>query len=254
MPLNPPSLFQSLDYLVCGTTPREAMREGEARPAMARRIAAENDMAEAAVVIAHQVHGSRVVTVLGGGPAGAGEDAHDRLIAPPGAGGDFEASDADALVVTAPGILVGVFTADCTPIVIADPARRVAAAIHAGRESTRREIARRTVARMAALGARPASMLAWLGPSICADHYEVGAEMAVPFTRAFGRWLGAVGGPHGRHLDLAKINRMQLIEAGLLPEHIAHDERCTFEDETLCSYRRDGDAAGRMFTCVAMRA
>jgi hypothetical protein len=128
------------------------------------------------------------------------------------------------------------------------------ATVHAGRESTRREIARRTVARMASLGSETGDLLAWIGPSICADHYEVSEELAQPFRRAFGRWLGAVGGPEGRHLDLAKINRLQLIEAGLAPDRVAREERCTFEDQALCSYRRDADDAGRMFTFAAMRA
>lgn len=244
-----PAIFRSLEWLDCATSTRASYRPDEPRPHMAARILAQAAPPQTPCAIVHQVHGCRIRHIdRPGVPALWPED-----VVPAPTEGVLLAGEADALATLVPGIALAIFTADCAPLVLLEPKARALAVVHAGRESTRQEIARRTVMHLARHGAQPGRMLAWIGPCICVEHYEVSAEAARPFQRAFGRCLGAVAGEEGRRLDLARINRLQLIEAGLAPDNIEQHEGCTLEDETLCSYRRDGDNAGRMMTWATMR-
>jgi len=160
----------------------------------------------------------------------------------------------DALVTNAPRALIGVFTADCLPVALVDPRRRNLAVVHAGREGTRQGIVRKTVECLREMGSAPRDMVAWVGPSICAAHYEVSEELAAQFRERFGHNAGAVAGPEGRHLDLKEINRRELTKCGVDPSRIEIDPRCTLEDADLFySFRREGASAGRMFTFLAIR-
>ena len=100
------------------------------------------------------------------------------------------------------------------------------------------------------LGAAPDAIEVWIGPGICAEHYEVSPEMIEKFRAAFP----ASGlSPGGRRLDLARIAADQLTAAGLRPANIADAAQCTFEHAALYhSYRRDSSRAGRMLTVIAM--
>jgi YfiH family protein len=168
--------------------------------------------------------------------------------------GIVEIRGVDALVTNEAHALIGVFTADCVPVALVDPRARNLAVVHAGREGTRQRIVRKAVDRLCELGSSPRDLLAWVGPSVCAAHYEVSVEIAAEFRNLFGSEAGVVCGPEGRHLDLKAINRFQLIECGVESARIETDPRCTFEDaERFFSYRREGASAGRMFTFLAMR-
>jgi YfiH family protein len=161
----------------------------------------------------------------------------------------------DALATFRAGWILAIFTADCVPLLMADPVRRVIGAAHAGREGTLRGVGRLCLAAMLDHGAKADAVRAHIGPSICASHYEVGAEMAVDFRKRFGHYEGAVKGPERRHLNLPLINRLELLEAGVRPEHIEIEARCTVEHPDLfCSHRRDGLAAGRMISFLALQA
>jgi YfiH family protein len=147
-----------------------------------------------------------------------------------------------------------VFTADCVPIALVDPRRRNLAVAHAGREGTLQGIVRKTVECLREMGSAPRDMVAWVGPSICAAHYEVSEELAAQFRERFGHNAGVVAGPEGRHLDLKEIVRRELTECGVDSSRIEMDPRCTLEDADLFySYRREGASAGRMFTFLGMR-
>ena len=158
--------------------------------------------------------------------------------------------EADAAVATDPGLLVGVATADCLPVLLVDPSRRAVASVHAGWRGTASRIVARAVEALVAVGSRPADLVAAVGPGIGACCYEVGEEL----RGAFGPGADAFfrPGPRGRlHLDVRAANVRQLEDAGVGPERIHHVEDCTSCREDLYySYRRDGPGTGRMISFV----
>ncbi len=158
--------------------------------------------------------------------------------------------EGDALITDHPGLWVGVRTADCVPILIADPIRKAIAAIHAGWRGAAGAIAAKVVRGMQErFGSNPRELIAALGPAICASCYEVGPEVA----RLFRSW-DATAGDGPAHLDLTGICRRQLLEAGLREERIAQSGLCTrcLPGEFL-SYRR-GEQEGRMLNAIVRKA
>jgi YfiH family protein len=153
--------------------------------------------------------------------------------------------EADALLTIDLGTRVGVKTADCVPVLLADTRQRVAAAVHAGWRGTASGITARAVREMAArFGSRPEHVVAAVGPSIGGCCYQVGPDVA----RQFGT---VVTSPI--HLDLAAINAQQLRHAGVSSVWIAGE--CTFcEKQRYFSYRREKEAAGRMISWVGIKA
>jgi purine-nucleoside/S-methyl-5'-thioadenosine phosphorylase / adenosine deaminase len=149
------------------------------------------------------------------------------------------AAEGDALLSSTPGLVVGVKTADCIPILLVDERQRIVAAVHAGWRGTASQIALKTVQ---AMNARPADLHAAIGPGIGPCCYEVGPEVAARF------------GIEGRaHIDLADINRRQLLSAGI--ERIYVAGLCTFcNADQFHSFRRDREAAGRMISFIGVRA
>lgn len=177
------------------------------------------------------------------------DEPREEMLDPPEAGEVLEAPGVDGLLTLEPDLLLGVFTADCVPVVIADPRQKAVAVVHAGREGTRRGIVRAAVDALVASGSRAEDLCAWVGPSISPLHYEVSTEMAADFRDHFGHYPGAIQGPESRHLALGLINWYELVASGLARERVELDARCTFHDATLFhSYRRDGAEAGRMLT------
>lgn len=147
--------------------------------------------------------------------------------------------EGDALLENTPGAAVAVKTADCVPVLLADERLRAVAAVHAGWRGTAAAIARHAVAAMhARFGTRPEDLHAAIGPAIGACCYEVGAEVAEQF------------GLQGRvHLDLAALNRQQLLEAGIRADRIYNSGLCTrCLAHDFHSFRRDREAAGRMYS------
>jgi YfiH family protein len=143
----------------------------------------------------------------------------------------------DALLEDTPGAVIAVRTADCVPLLLVDERRRAVAAVHAGWRGTVARIARRAVEAMRErFGSQPSDFHAAIGPSIGPCCYEVGPEVAAQF------------GGHGRGpVDLPAANRRQLLEAGVTPGRIYASNLCAMcLSEDFHSFRRDGQAAGRM--------
>jgi YfiH family protein len=155
------------------------------------------------------------------------------------------AGDGDALITTQPGLAVSIRTADCLPILLADPRCGVVAAVHAGWRGTAARIVAAAVTRMCEQHeCDVAAIYAAIGPGIGECCYQVGPEVA----REFGR-EGTV------HLDLAAANREQLLEAGVLAAHIDTLALCTrCRADLFHSWRRDGPAAGRMVSYIRVCA
>lgn len=160
--------------------------------------------------------------------------------------------EADALLTDRPGLLVGVRSADCVPLLLADIRRRSVAAVHAGWRGSAAEIARNTVELLRSrYHADPADILAAIGPAIGMCCYQVGPEVA----KRFVRWRPEFAGVEGPvNLDLAAINRIQLEQAGVPPEQIFGNAPCTFcAPGEFHSYRRDGAHAGRLIAAIGIR-
>ena len=143
----------------------------------------------------------------------------------------------DALVTTTPGLVLCVVVADCVPVLLADPVAGVVAAVHAGREGVRQGVVPAALSAMASLGARARNVSALLGPAVCGECYEVPDGMQADVARvapaaAVRTRRGTAG------LDLRAGLDERLRAAGIT--EVVHDPRCTVEDATLFSHRRDG--------------
>lgn len=162
---------------------------------------------------------------------------------------------ADAQVIDVPGVVLGILSADCYPILLEDPEAGVIGAAHAGWKGTLGRVAERTVAAMLKLGAQPERIRAAVGPGISAAQYPVGEDTAQQFVDGgLGEHVQMLSPlyPHQPHLDLAGANAQVLREAGLDAEHIWVSGRCTTSID-FYSHRRDAGRTGRMLACIGLR-
>lgn len=159
---------------------------------------------------------------------------------------DTAFDDTDALVTSTPRLALAVVTADCVPVLMADARAGVAAAVHAGRVGAQRGVVARAVEAMLALGAQPDDISAVLGPAVSGRNYEVPAAMADDVEAALpgSRTTTAAGTPG---LDLRAGIACQLKQLGVTAIDI--DPRCTVDDSTLFSHRRDAPT-GRLASLV----
>ena len=160
--------------------------------------------------------------------------------------GEGESGPADALFSTAPGLAVGVITADCVPVLLAaSHPRPIVAAVHAGWRGSALEIAQCVVKRLEETqGVCPDAWWAAIGPHIGPCCYEVDAPVrhAIRDESVFVR----TERPEHWMLDLGALNRAQLLRCGVLPERITRVGGCTFcHPGDFASYRRDRES-GRM--------
>jgi len=202
-----------------------------------------------------------------------------RFFAAPPAETGGPAQVGDASFTNAPGLLLGVQTADCVPILLVDPKKRAVAAIHAGWRGTLARIALKTVGHMRMrFGSNPADILAAFGPAIGGCCYEVGTELVTKFTSQFAdaeeyfdelrtgeepnplQWLnrmppGHQPAPKNVRLDLRKANRAQLLAAGLGDTNIFASDLCTAcHTSLLFSYRKEAHSSGRLLSVIGLRA
>lgn len=194
------------------------------------------------LLVRTQVHGSRVIdaALLRGG---AEPDPCDGLARLP--------VEADALVAREPGVVVGVRTADCVPLLLVAPRRRWAAAVHAGWRGTIAGIATEAVAAARRDGVEAGELEAALGPSIGPCCYEVSDEVASPFREASLPVAGPLPGRSRPHLDLRAVNRVLLERAGVDPARIHEAGPCTrCASGRFHSYRADPGASGRQVSWI----
>ena len=139
--------------------------------------------------------------------------------------------DADGLITDVPGLGLTVFGADCLPILLYDPVRRVVAAVHAGWRGTALGIVERAVEKMTGhYGCRPADILAAIGPGIDRCCFETHEDVPNAMTEALGaaalRFIEVL--PTGKfRVDLKGLNTVRLEHAGVLSGHIAVSDACT---------------------------
>lgn len=158
--------------------------------------------------------------------------------------------EADASATSAPGLLLGIKTADCLPLLFVDRDRRLAAAAHAGWRGTAAGIVGRVLDWFAAQGGRLDDVQVALGPCIGPCCYEVGEELRSQFADAEQRFFTGAA-PGKPHLDLRGLNEQQLLTRGVAPHQIAHVAECTRCQPSLYySYRREGAGTGRLVSYV----
>lgn len=200
------------------------------------RVADALGVAPPALVTLHQVHSATVAT----------------LTAPPA-----ERFRADAMVTATPGLALAVLTADCQPVLFADPQARVIGAAHAGWRGTLDGVLEATLDAMEGLGARRDRITAVIGPCISQSAYEVGPEFLDRFMAedpALSRFFA--NGPGDRMLfDLPGFGLHRLRAAGV--GHAEWTRHCTYADEArFYSYRRTTHRAeadyGRLISAIRL--
>lgn len=159
----------------------------------------------------------------------------------------------DALVADLKGTGVGVFTADCVPILLVDRSASVVAAVHAGWRGTLSQVAKATLIEMKrSFGIAPSRICAAVGPSIGACCYEVGEEVASLFMNKFSdceRYLFRKGDSK-YVLDLKQANRYALAREGV--EDVEVIGICTKCSGGFHSYRRDGKKVGNHLNFIGL--
>jgi polyphenol oxidase len=155
----------------------------------------------------------------------------------------------DALVTDKKQIPLAVSIADCVPILLYEPSKRIIGAVHAGWRGTVNGILTRTVEMMKELFlVDPETIRAFIGPSAGVCCYEVSDEVAVMFE-------DKIVSSHSKYkIDLKKQNLVQLQRSGLLTKHIELSPDCTIcNKERFHSFRRDGNTSGRMLAVISMK-
>lgn len=151
----------------------------------------------------------------------------------------------DAVVADSKEMFIVIQVADCLPVLLFDPVKKLIAGAHAGWKGSLLGIVPEVIRQMVQRGSQTENIRVWLGPSIHSCCYQVDVERSVLF-------------PHRsdslRHIDLTAFNQRLLEETGIQKGNIFFDPRCTVcSGENFPSYRRDGKNAGRIFACLALK-
>lgn len=156
----------------------------------------------------------------------------------------------DAVYTDIKNNYLAVSVADCIPVFLYYPVKKIIAGIHSGWKGTFGKIVTATVEKLKSrFSADPSEIYAYIGPGISQERYEVGPEVGKLFSsevsiKRNGKYF----------VDLKKDNFNQLINSGLKKENIEVSDLCTFtEKELLHSYRRDGVRSGRMFGVIGIK-
>lgn len=153
--------------------------------------------------------------------------------------------ETDGLITDKPGIALLVKYADCTPIVLYDPKRKVVAALHSGWRSTVQRISQKAITRMVnEFDCKTEDIYAYLGPSIDRENYEVGREVYEAFETFTERDTFFIPRENNYHLSMSDANEALLREAGIQSTHIEVDHLSTFDDARLHSARAEGKEYG----------
>ena len=188
----------------------------------------------------------------------------------------------DGLITNTPGLLIGIQTADCLPIILVDTTRHAVGVFHAGWRGTVKRIVEKGVGEMhRRFGSRPRDLKAAIGPGIHGCCYEVGADVREKFDSQFAYagklfreveerdpvrdkypMLFLTARPPGHSvlpkkifLDLVEANRQQLLAVGVPAKSIEASPLCTrCRPDLLFSYRAEKGKTGRMMGVVGIRA
>lgn len=154
----------------------------------------------------------------------------------------------DGYVTRQTGLVLGIKVADCAALLFADEENSVIGAAHAGWKGAVAGIVPNTLHTMKQHGASADKIKVYLSPCISVQKFEVGEEVAVQFPDEVVDRQSY----QKPHVDLKEYLRLQLEEAGIMPEHIEIDDRCTMSDPQFYSYRRERERAGRMLGFITL--
>ena len=179
------------------------------------------------VVYQKQVHGDQVSFIAKGG-----------LI-----------SESDAMITDKSGIGLAVSIADCVPILLYEPKRKIIAGVHSGWRGTEKKILLKTLNKLVDLECSSEKIIAYIGPSISKNIYEVGSEVAEQFDKKY-----IIKKEDKFFLDVAGANLDILLNSGVKKNNIQASKLCTYAmNDILHSYRRDGAKSGRSLVVIAMK-
>ena len=165
-------------------------------------------------------------------------------------------TDVDGMVTNVPGLVLATFYADCVPLYFVDPVHRAIGLAHSGWRGTVAGVAACMVLYMQEhFHSRPEELVTAIGPSICADCYEIGEDVAEQFRGHFPEKVLQKGKTPGKYqLDLWQANRSILLNAGVLPEHIAVTDVCTCHNpEYLFSHRASHGQRGNLAAFLMLK-
>lgn len=199
--------------------------------------------AQATIYRVKQVHGQRVVSP---------EEFHQNATAKT----SETRPEADAVISNAVRQAVWVCTADCTPALIGDMKTGQVAAVHAGWRGTALQVLPAAIARMEAAGSQRQNLYVAMGPAIAGEVYQVTTQVAAEVGRSISNFVPEDvllhhlktldppvilpdDQPNRVRLDIRHVNRLQLLQLGIAPEHITIAPYCTYQQpDHFFSYRR----------------
>lgn len=210
-------------FTLCGYTGDETDHVDMCRGALASTLGVGVEC----LVVPRQVHGVRVAVI--GSDISADLDGYD------------------AVVSARRRIVLGVNTADCVPVLMADPQAGIVAAAHAGWRGAVAHVQLRALEKMVRLGADVSNVHVWMGPCICRSCFEVGEEVAARFPKDFVECVSGLK----PHVDLAAMVASDLISAGVGPACIDMPKGCTrCSPGRYFSARASGVSSGRIYSFI----
>jgi len=193
-----------------------------------------------ALVSVRQVHGSDILVI---------DEPNEDY-------GHFSSVESDAVITNQPGVMIGICVADCVPILLCDPVKRVVAVVHAGWQGTAAKLVAKTVAGMKSIfNSDPKGLQAAIGPGIGRCCYEVDAPVRQAFLQNGIPW-DSFAEEHGEgkwRLDMAAANRDMLLSAGVPASAIQVSDMCVCcRKDLFYSYRRDNGDTGRQMGFIML--
>lgn len=169
----------------------------------------------------------------------------------------FLTLEGDAIITSQPEVMIGICVADCVPVLLCDPEKRVIAAVHAGWQGTASRLVAKTVDGMKSeFGCKPERIQAAIGPRIGKCCYEVDAPVRQAFINGGISWDSCADacGEGKWQLDMAAANQELLIRAGVKAEAIQVSDMCVCcHRELFFSYRRDKGETGRQMGFIMLK-
>lgn len=167
-------------------------------------------------------------------------------------------ADVDGLITDEPGVILSTFYADCVPLYFVDPVHKAIGLSHSGWRGTVGRMGQKTLEAMEkAYGTKSEEVVAAIGPSICQDCYEISEDVAEHFYEEFkdhGDEILINKGNGKYQLDLWKTNEIVLLEAGVLPEHLAVTNICTCcNADVLFSHRASQGKRGNLAAFLMLK-
>lgn len=193
------------------------------------RALAALDLPKGALHTGRQVHGATVITARAPWP-------------------DPPRTEADAVVTDRPGLAVAVLTADCAPVLLAEPVAGVVGAVHAGWRGALAGVIEAAIEAMVALGARPQRLSAAIGPCIGQASYEVGPEYQDAFLAddpTNARFFAPLEGSDRLRFDLKDYVRLRLERAGAGSVQVLGEDTAADPDRFFSNRRTQQQGGGR---------